>query len=93
MSYIGPRGIFVGLGVGAGTGGNIKFASEGVTKLTLFLFFLAGSALNKRELGLECCFSQIQMKRFTLTDALTDSHERLNYLISLSLTSQAQAPQ
>lgn len=58
MSYIGPRERFVGLGVGAGAGGNIKLTSEGMTKLTLFLT-AAGFTLKKRELRLECSSSQI----------------------------------
>ena len=59
MSYIGPRGRFVGLGVGAGTGGNIKLASEGMTKLTLFCFVAGGLALKKREPRLGYSSSQI----------------------------------
>lgn len=47
MSYIGARGRFVGLGVGAGTDGDTR---EGMMKLTLFCFVAGGFALKKREL-------------------------------------------
>ena len=44
---MGPRGRFVDVGAGAGAGGEIKLASEGTAKLTLFLA-VAGLALKKR---------------------------------------------
>lgn len=84
MSYIGLRGKSVGLDVGASTSGNTRLAGEGMAKLTVFCLLVGGSALEKHELKVECCSSQIYMKRFTLTDALTHSQERLNHLISLA---------